>query len=258
MKNKLQLFLFIVIAACTLSCEKKETIKPTTIFYGPAAALQQGEAKTWIEVSLEGEPVAIGISFTAKAETIASLPGEQTMYHLQFPEQAKFAPFMGIMFDWNPAGHIPEELYGKPHFDFHFYMISEAEHMAIPLEIGHAHQPWFEQDYMPADYKSLYLSIPGMGNHWVAETAPEFTEAGFSKTLILGAYQDKQIFVEPMITLEYLQSLKPGKSVTEAISQFPQVQKAGYYPRSYTISHDASTDEYKIALTDLYYRAGSK
>lgn len=264
-KPLLKLLMLLLVITVITGCEKTNDVSPankddkggiskTTIHYGPAKSIGSGVASMWIEVTRDGKPVAIGINFSAKEATIGNLPDKQTMYHLQFPEQGKFAPFAGMMFDWNPTGHIPNELYEKPHFDFHFYMIPEKEHMAIPLEIGHPHSNWFESDYMPANYMSLTLAIPGMGNHWVDKAAPELTGQGFSKTLILGAYQDKQIFIEPMITLEYLQSLKPDETVTEAISQFPKVQKSGYYPKKYTITYDPTPGEYKIALTDLYYR----
>lgn len=226
----------------------------TITYYGPAKSLGRGVARTWVEVTGDGKPVSIGVNFSAKDVTIAGLPDHQAMYHLDFPEQVSIAPFKGMMFDWNPHGHIPDEVYGKPHFDFHFYMIPEMEHMAIPLDIGHPHSAQFESDYMPADYMSLYLAIPGMGNHWISKAAPELNGQGFTKTMILGAYQDKQIFIEPMISLEYLQSLKPNGKVTEAISQFPKVQKSGYYPRKYTVSYNPTPGEYSIALTELYYR----
>lgn len=229
----------------------------TTIQYGTSASLGKGIARTWIETARDGKPVAIGIDISAKAATLENLPKQQTMYHMQFPRQESFSPFVGMMFDWNPDGHIPMELYEKPHFDIHFYMIPEKVHMAIPLGLNYQHAAWFEKDYMPADYMSLYLAIPGMGNHWINKNAPELGPAGFSKTLILGAYNDKQIFIEPMITLEYLQQLKPNQTVVETISQFPKVQKSGYYPRKYTIMYDLDAEVYKITLTDLYYRAAS-
>lgn len=268
-KSLLSTVALCLMAAVMTSCETSTDVLPsnleevivvsaksakTTTYYGPAKPLGKGVARTWVEVTSDGKPVAIGINFSAKTIAIDGLPDQQSMYHLQFPEQAQIAPFKGMMFDWNPAGHIPDEMYGKPHFDFHFYMIPEMEHMAIPLDIGHPHSDVFESDYMPADYMSLHLAIPGMGNHWISETAPEWNGRGFTKTMILGAYKDKQIFIEPMITLEYLQSLKPNETVVEAISQFPKVQQSGYYPRKYTITYKPVPGEYSVALTELYYR----
>ncbi len=227
----------------------------TTIQYGSSVSLGKGgTVRTWIESARDGKPVSIGIDVSSKTLTVENLPKQQVMYHLQFPKKELFAPFVGMMFDWNPEGHIPMELYEKPHFDIHFYMVPEEEHMSIPLGINYQHAPWFEKNYMPADYMSLYLAIPGMGNHWIHKDAPELGPAGFSETLILGAYEDKQIFIEPMITLEYLQQLKPDQTVVEPISQFPHVQKSGYYPRKYIITNDAKAGVYKIALTDLYFR----
>lgn len=261
--------LVLFLTATITGCEKPDEAHPsfvesissinasvdkTTVHYGTSTNLGKGVARTWVEVAGDGTPVSIGINISAKAAKLKELPLEQTMYHLQFPKQASVAPFMGMMFDWNPNGHIPDEIYGKPHFDFHFYMIPEEEHMAIPFGPEHPHENWFEKDYMPATYMSLRFAIPGMGNHWIDKATPELHGAQFTKTLILGAYENKQIFIEPMITLEYLQNLKPFNTVSEEIAQFPKVQKSGYYPRKYTMTYDPTSQEYKIALTELYYR----
>jgi hypothetical protein len=268
-KSFLKLLLLLFVTTLYVGCEQSNEVAPdylkrmdtdesaigqTAVYYGPATQVGKGIARTWVETTSKGTPVAIGIDFTAKTSTIESLPNEQKMYHLEFPTQVNIAPYKGMMFDWNPNGHIPNEMYSKPHFDFHFYMISDMERMAIPLEIGHKHSNQFARKYMPANYMSLELSIPGMGNHWMDKAAPELIGEGFSKTLILGAYQDKQIFIEPMITLEYLQGLKPHQSVTDPVSQFPNVQASGFYPKTYTMTYDPTRGMYKIALTNLYYR----
>lgn len=267
-KPLLKLIMLLLVVTFMTGCEKTSDVSPNTIdddeieggigktfiFYGPAKSIGSGVVRTWVEMTKERKPVAIGINFSAKAATLKNLPLEQTMYHLQFPKQANLAPFEGVMFDWNPKGHIPDPLYGIPHFDFHFYMIPKMEHMAIPEEPGHPHSEAFAKNYMPENYISYNYAIAGMGNHWVPASAPEINGGSFIKTLILGAYQNKQIFIEPMITLEYLQSLKPNETVTESISQFPKVQKSGYYPMNYTITYDDTPGEYKIALTDMYYR----
>ena len=39
--------------------------------------------------------------------------------------------FQFVQFDWNPKGHEPEGVYTLPHFDFHFYTVSDAAVMAI-------------------------------------------------------------------------------------------------------------------------------
>ena len=36
-----------------------------------------------------------------------------------------------VMLNWNPQGHEPPELFGKPHFDFHFDMVDMATMQAI-------------------------------------------------------------------------------------------------------------------------------
>lgn len=58
----------------------------TTIHYGPATPLGKGVARAWLEVTHDGEPVAIGVNISAKAA--ASLPDEPLMFDVQLPKQA--------------------------------------------------------------------------------------------------------------------------------------------------------------------------
>ncbi|PRY06082.1 hypothetical protein CLV24_12864 [Pontibacter ummariensis] len=229
---------------------QNESIKTQT-FYGPATPLGQGVARTWVEVNKNGEPVAIGVNMSSKAA--ASLPDEMTIYNLQLPKQVEATPFQTVMLDWNPAGHGPN-MYEKPHFDVHFYMISNEERAAIPGGEQTLSED-FQANYIPKDHLFGGMSIPGMGVHWINSHSPEIMhEEEFTKTFIFGEYQNKVIFYEPMLTLEYLQGLAPNIVEEAIVPQPAKVQQSGYYPKSYTVSYDPTPGEYTIALTNLYYR----
>jgi len=51
---------------------------------------------------------------------------------LPMPSQAVGTNIDHISLDWNPNGHEPAVLYGAPHFDVHFYMISQAQKSGDP------------------------------------------------------------------------------------------------------------------------------
>ena len=53
------------------------------------------------------------------------------MVTLSLPDQAKGYGFDHAELGWNPNGHEPPQLYGIPHFDVHFYMVTSATQMAI-------------------------------------------------------------------------------------------------------------------------------
>jgi hypothetical protein len=172
-----------------------------------------------------------------------------TAYLLALPKQAMLTTFDHIYLDWNPHGHDPAQVYGKPHFDFHFYTISEQERLTIPGLNPPAMDLSPDGRYIPPMYVQTPGLVPAMGAHWVDVLSPEFQPGGeFSRTIIFGSYQGTFIFYEPMITLEYLLS-KPNEKI--AIPQPQAYQKSGYYPLSYVISYSESPREYSVALADL-------
>jgi hypothetical protein len=259
-------FFGFLLTGFFISCTQQETISPTSpdssiarknneqtkskIFYGPTQHIGQGVARAWVEMSKEGTPLAIGVNFSEKA--LQKLPHEMTSYLLALPKQAKLTTFDHIYLDWNPHGHDPVQVYGKPHFDFHFYTISQQERLAIPGLNPPAMDLTPDAKYIPPMYLQTPGLVPAMGAHWVDLLSAEFQPGGeFSRTFIFGSYKGEFIFYEPMITLDYLLS-KPNEKI--AIRQPQAYQKSGYYPLSYVISYSESPKEYSVALVDLAKR----
>jgi hypothetical protein len=93
-----------------------------------------------------------------------------------------------------------------------------------------------------------------MGVHWLDVLAPEFNGGTFAKSFVIGSYNGRVNFYEPMFSFAYLNS-KPND--TMPIRQPQAYQMAGYYPTSYTISYDKSPKEFTISLNNLVYRPAS-
>lgn len=246
----------LLLAGCEM-LEDLEPVSKTKVYYGPETTVGEGTARMWVKVSGDGEPMSTGVDISEEA--LASLPEEMKMYHLQAPKQAGLTLYQMVMLDWNPAGHDPSPIYTLPHFDVHFYMMSEEEVAKIPGGM-HPHTPEFASKYIPEGYitglpePNMGFAVPGMGVHWVNSNASEFNGETFTKTFIYGSYENAVTFHEPMITLAYLQDLAPSMPVVTTIPQPQQVQMSGHHPRSYTVYHDPAFGEYTIALTDLRYR----
>jgi hypothetical protein len=167
------------------------------------------------------------------------------------PKQAQLTPFKRITLDWNSMGH--PEVYFVPHFDIHFYMISDAERAKImggPQENTDS----FKENYMPATYSSGGIAVPNMGVHWEDLSEPQHHGGEFTKTFIYGVNNNEVICYEPMVSISYLHQLAPDAVIKTEIQQSPKVQKSGYYPLTYTIVHHPANGEYTVALTDLHYR----
>lgn len=230
--------------------------------YGPAVKVGHGTARTYITVT-NGVP-EVGVALSEGA--LAGLPNEHapggvfahghTTFEtvLELPTGNPTA-FRHVLLNWNPRGHEPPGVYDTPHFDFHFYVIDNAERLAIdPAD------PEFQQkaerkpdaQWIPARYvMPAPLAFARMGVHWVDTTSAELMGQPFTRTLIYGSWDGRVIFVEPMITKAYLET-RPQFSAT--LPAPPRGRGDGYYPEGYSVRWDAARKEYRIALTGLGQR----
>ncbi len=229
-----------------------------TTYYGPAVPLGAGKAQTFITINKDGKPTGMGVALSEKS--LENLPSSQTghnhrstsapltfEYVLQFPKQAEITPFQFMTLDWNPQGHEPQGIYDLPHFDFHFFMISNQERQTItPLEGMDPEIP--QAKYIPTPYFQLPGRVPNMGVHWVDPRSPELAGATFTRTFIYGTYKEKMAFMEPMITLDYIKS-KPTN--VDEIPLPTHFQTDGFYPSKYQVKYNPVRKEYLILFTDF-------
>jgi hypothetical protein len=226
-------------------------------YEGPSVVVGQGRATAFVTLGADGKPEVVGIKLTEKAMT--GLPAEPPddadgwEYVLELPSEAVGTGYDHIGVDWNPEGHIPPGIYDKPHFDFHFYLISADDRnkiTAVGDDLERAHKPPSE-DSMPAGYiLPPGTEVPRMGAHAIDPEADEFKKKPFTKTFIYGYYDGQLIFLEPMVTQTYLET-RP--SVIEPVKVPKTYTKHGYYPTRYGIKYDANQGEYQISLEGLEY-----
>ncbi|MBC8005702.1 MAG: DUF5602 domain-containing protein [Verrucomicrobia bacterium] len=261
MRNSIKLMLFflaIPALAFLESCHMDDEVifppgsemDPST-FFGPSVAVGNGDARAWVSVDKNGDPKAVGINFSE--ETLEGLPDSLKQFVLPLPADKGKGFYTHALIDWNPEGHEPPGTYDKPHFDFHFYIITNEERMAIgPNDtVKFANAP--DSMYVPSAYLHTPGGVPQMGAHWVDLMAPEFTGGVFSKTFVWGSYDGEFIFWEPMITLDYLRT-KPNDLIS--LRQPQAYQQDGWYPTKYKITYSSITDGYTIAITSLQYKEG--
>ena len=253
--------LFIISAAISIlaSC-KKDDHNYGGIFKGPEKKFQQGKADTWISLDKKGRPEKIAITIDAAA--MNSLDpgndegGEEDMNSLSvaFPVKASVTPFTHALLEWNPHGHEPAGIYDKPHFDFHFYMQTEAERLQVPL---------YEEDslkflnypapgYFPATYFTIPGGVPQMGCHWADFTSPELNGQPFTQTFLYGSYNGNVTFYEPMITKAFIDA---NASFERSIPVPSKFKKSGYYPTKMELS--TVQGAVTIILEEFVYRQAS-
>ena len=233
-----------VIAACSESIAGETK---SGITYAARTPIGDGTVRTYVVRDSRGVPTSVGVELSESA--LRGLPTARTMLHLPFPKEAG-DQYTFAMFDWNPAGHVPDHVYTIPHFDFHFYMAKQDDVMAIS---GGPDPVVAESRFVPKDYISPgNEAFPAMGVHWVDATSGEFNGKTFDQTFIWGFSRGQLLFIEPMITKAFLESTS---SFTTELRQPESVQRAGLYPKRYSIRHDTAAKVYRITLDDLTPRA---
>ena len=229
------LFLALATSLTLVSCKKDKEGKGG-IFTGPIQQFQHGKAWTWVQVDKDDKPERIGISIDAEAMNSLDPGDEHNGGHnhanalsLAFHPKANVTPFVHALLDWNPHGHEPAGVYTLPHFDFHFYMTSEADRKAIPpFEVdntGFLKLP--AEGHMPAIYVPTPGGVPQMGTHWIDVTTPEINGGTFTQTFLYGSYNSEVTFYEPMITKAFLDA---NPSFTRDFPVPAKFKKSGYYP----------------------------
>ena len=233
------------------SCSGDVTGDNQATAYGSPVALGNGTVRSYI-VEERGAPTELGIVLSETAlDNLQAAPvmgGYETVVPLPTNNKTQYK-LIGL--NWNPGGHPP--VYMLPHFDAHFYMITEAEKNAmVPTDPAFATKasnlptaafvmPGFAND-IPAN------AVPRMGLHWTDTNAPEFHGQPFARTFIAGSWDGRFIFLEPMLTRAYLLT-KPDELIP--LGRASQKAIPGYYPGAYRIKWDSGKQEWRIGLADL-------
>ena len=241
--------------------------------YGAPVAVGNGRARAYVKVE-NGVPTEVGVALDEAA--LQGLPAPRTTpdpsghhdmheYLLTLPANNP-TPYKFVELDWNPMGHEPDNVYTKPHFDFHFYKIPVAERNAIDPKVdaqyaakagnfpaGEFIRAGWVAGSVAAGAPAEVVAIPRMGMHWVNIKSPELppTLQPFTKTFIVGTWGGRVIFDEPMITRDYILS-KPNSTTPLAVAA--RHDPAGYSPAAYSVTYDPQSKEHRIALTQLAWR----
>lgn len=251
-----------------------------SVHNGEAVPLGNGTANTYLVLEDDNTPVAVGIRLSESA--LEGLPAEPNNTGRCFDKNGDGVleagvdclgdyetvmkwpteigrtnlPFTWIGLNWNAKGHGPAHVYDLPHFDAHFFMVDKALIASIrPGPCGEwvdcedferASLP-LDPRFVPAGHADVGAVVAQMGNHLVNTRSPELSTPPetFTHTLIYGAYDRQIIFIEPMVTREFL----AGRPDTCApISQPEAWQRSASYPTQYCIRHLPQESAVTISL----------
>lgn len=258
-----------ILAACVAltllaGCSNGQTNKSGT-FFGPPQSIGNGTAKTYVTLDNAGKASEVGVRMSAAS--LDGLPAEDAvppqMLVLSLPQQASTTVLDHVMLNWNSHGHAPAVLFGKPHFDIHFYMVDAASVAKInpsspDFATRAAHLPdakYVPQGYVAPPGSAVENTVPAMGLHWIDSTAGIVPgKYDFTQTLINGSWDGRYTFIEPMMTRAWMLQ---KQTVQENIKQPQAYQRSAYFPTTYNVRYDDQAKEYWISLGGMVMRQAS-
>jgi hypothetical protein len=244
----------LLAGGIVFACSGSDSTAPDRggTFLGPVTQMAGGSGRVYVMLDRSGAPTDLGVALTEGA--LSALPAAAAEYVFAMPPEASATPFTHAAINWQPTGHPPAGVYTVPHFDVHFYTITQAARDAIllgdaQLAAKMARVPAAE--FVPTGYVQG-MAAEHMGLHWNDPAAPERLGEPFTKTFIYGSYDGAFIFAEPMLTKAYLET-KPAAVVTP-VKLPAQFAARGYQATTYTVGWDAAAKEYRVGLSGLVQR----
>jgi hypothetical protein len=306
-----------------LKDKAEDLIDGQTRYDGKQTSLSKNlDFTSFIYLDRNGEPFSVGVELSGSdvldpSTWVPSTNGDELNFWVDLPPEASITPFQVLGLAPQPIGH-PGDLFGVPHFDVHFYMLSPLElRAAMPPQTctypGPDSPPsdnffcaWAKGTEPPANSETnlprsgapwgaecpdcaaqaLYtaepcvgvpsrstgyepfVAVPYMGMHWVPSASEEYpdgppgcedaedqingwarTDPCFTHTPILGSYDGSLVFYEPMITSDFMSSLKKGtkECYSFAVPGDALYVRSGFYPSDYCVSR-VDDDKFEISL----------
>ncbi|MDX1459276.1 MAG: DUF5602 domain-containing protein [Marinobacter sp.] len=223
-------------------------------FSGAPVTVGHGTAHVMVMANGANEPESVSVVMTKDA--LQGLPEAQDdqvvwEFELPMPDTGPKTGFDHVVLDWNPAGHPPEGIYSVPHFDVHFYLIGKAERETITFHGADREMAMATPDpqLVPEGYViPPDTEVERMGMHALDPAGEEFQGKPFRHNIIYGYYKGELMFIEPMVSLAFLQSLP---EVTLPVKMPQRYSYPGWYPTSCRIAFDVNNGEYTISLQNL-------
>jgi hypothetical protein len=232
------------------------------IVSGECRPLNGADVCVWGETSggtltAFGATVPVAAAENAPAEAPMAWPPVEAAL-IPLPDVVKSATgFDNLKIYWGAHGHPPAPFL-VPHFDFHFYAIGAAETNTIdcadstkPAQLAAGYE--LPDMNIPQIGNLIGVCVPKMGMHSLPGTELRATTP-FEKTMVLGYYHGRSIFVEPMITRATLLG-RSGFSM--AVPQVPGRPASAHYPLKFRADYDSTAHAYRFVFSDFTTGGGS-
>lgn len=226
------------------------------IAQGECRMVHGGNVCAWAETS--GSTLT-SFGITVPMQSIQNAPDEMPMVWppvaaaiIPLPEVVRTsAGFNVLTVYWEAHGHPPAPFLA-PHFDFHFYNIPSGDVTAIDCadstKPGRLAARYELPDVPIPDMGTLVgLCVPGMGMHSLP-ASDLHSATTFQKSMVLGYYHARPIFVEPMITRA---TLLERRSFTLDVPNVPDEPAGVRAPAGFRAEYDRGTQSYRFVFSGL-------
>lgn len=209
---------------------------------------------TWIVMD-GANPVELGA--TVPLALVEAVPADaemtwppQELASIALPDEARASlgiDHLGI--NWEAHGHPPGPFL-TPHFDFHFYTLTQQGVREIDCTDG-TKPATVPSDYALPDLEVeglgtlVGLCVPSMGMHAMPREDLERTDP-FDATMVVGYYGGEAVFLEPMVSRHRLLERSDFTLSVPAIESLPPEVR---YPTEFRAEYDTSKDEYRFVMT---------
>lgn len=228
----------------------------TQVVQGACAKVNGADVCTWGEmkgktVTSFGATVPMAVMKNAPADMPMAWPPKADAT-IAFPAEVTNATgYTVLTVYWEPHGHPPGP-FEVPHWDFHFYSVPAADIAAMscadttkPAELPAAYM--LPDITIPGVGNLVGVCVPGMGMHSLPRSDEALT-GPFEKTMVVGYYAKKPVFVEPMLANA---TLLAAHDFTLNIPAVPGEGANVHSPASFRADYDSAAAAYRFVFTDL-------
>ena len=232
------------------SCSKREVVQ------GECRPMNGADVCVWSESS--GNTV-VAFGATVPVSSLENAPADAPMVWPPVPaaviplsEAVSGATgFKVVTLYWEAHGHPPAP-FMVPHFDFHFNTISAAEIDAIdcadstkPAQPPAAYE--LPDIAIPQLGNLIGLCVPKMGMHALLGVELSATTP-FQKTMVMGYYHGRPIFVEPMVSRATLLERRSFELDIPASADLPANV---HYPTHFRADYDSTAQSYRFVFSGM-------
>jgi len=191
------------------------------------------------------EVLGVGVVIPVKSfENVPSAdPAFQNSVGLEMPASVRDKTFIQLLrMGFYSGGHGPEP-YHAPHFDLHFYRGTKAEVDAINCSGSSS----FPAEILASGYETPGTCVSSMGYH--AWPSADIAGGAFTASIILGYAAQKMVFIEPMITREFLLLRQSFElAITRPVSAGGTTT---LFPSHLTATYSATADTYTLEFNQF-------